>query len=514
MRAAEGPAMMFLMVAIVGVRFFGLGRACARYAERLLTHAKVLTAANTLRIRAWTGAYLNIGSVRALLRGDALLERLIGGIDELRDSIPRVLIPPAAHVLVMVTALITTVVVLPRAIVPVALAALISTILVPWAVTRADAHAEETTRESTAELLRLGTGVLSAAEDIRANGVAPSIEIATTRLNDRNIAALTRTSYAQGLGRALVTLSWFGAALWCAIIAHPLAVSGTVGAPESAAVVLMCTAMIESSVQHIEAVRLWPSFAALLAQIAPGIADENSISDLEDDTSGASHAKSVRGPQGQEPALELVDAAARWPSMDKPVFEHLNATAHTGKWTGITGPSGSGKSTVLATLLGFLPLEAGEIRSYGKALGNDQLRGYASWCPQAAHIFESTLKGNLLLARDRADRPSEEQMIKVLQRVGLGEWYSTLPEGLHTRVGAGGGFLSGGQRQRLAVARALLVESPVLLLDEPTAHLDSESAAALMTDLDTATRTSGTTTVLVSHRPEDIARCDAVVPLG
>ena len=510
-RAAEGPAMMFLMVAIVGVRFFGLGRACARYAERLLTHAKVLTAANTLRVRAWTGAYLDIGSVRALLRGDTLLERLIGGIDELRDSIPRVLIPPAAHILVMVTALITTIVVLPQAIVPVALAALTSTILVPWVVTRADAHAEETTRESTAELLRLGTGVLSAAEDIRANGVAPSIEIATTRLNDRNVAALTRTSYAQGLGRALVTLSWFGAALWCAIIAYPLAISGTVGAPESAAVVLMCTAMIESSVQHIKAVRSWSSFATLLAQIAPGIADENSVSDLEEQDT--SHVGCVREPQGQEPALELVDAAARWPSMDKPVFEHLNATAHTGKWTGITGPSGSGKSTVLATLLGFLPLEAGEVRSYGKALGKDQLRGYAAWCPQAAHIFESTLEGNLLLARDRADRPSEEQMIKALQRVGLGEWYSTLPEGLHTRVGAGGGFLSGGQRQRLAVARALLVESPVLLLDEPTAHLDAESAAALMVDLDTATRAGGTATVLVSHRPEDIARCDTVVTL-
>lgn len=510
-RAAEGPAMMFLMVAIVGVRFFGLGRACARYAERLLTHAKVLTAANTLRVRAWTGAYLDIGSVRALLRGDTLLERLIGGIDELRDSIPRVLIPPAAHALVMVTALITTIVVLPQAIVPVALAALITTILVPWAVTRADAHAEETTRESTAELLRLGTGVLSAAEDIRANGVAPSIEIATTRLNGRNVAALTRTSYAQGLGRALVTLSWFGAALWCAIIAYPLAISGTVGAPESAAVVLMCTAMIESSVQHIEAVRSWSSFATLLAQIVPGIADENSVSDLEEQDT--SHVGCIREPQGQEPDLELVDAAARWPSMDKPVFEHLNATAHTGKWTGITGPSGSGKSTVLATLLGFLPLEAGEIRSYGKALGNDQLRGYAAWCPQAAHIFESTLEGNLLLARDRADHPSEEQMIRALQRVGLGEWYRTLPEGLHTRVGAGGGFLSGGQRQRLAVARALLVESPVLLLDEPTAHLDSESAAALMADLDTATRTSGTATVLVSHRPEDIARCDTVVTL-
>ena len=195
-------------------------------------------------------------------------------------------------------------------------------------------------------------------------------------------------------------------------------------------------------------------------------------------------------------------------------FEHLNATAHTGKWTGITGPSGSGKSTVLATLLGFLPLEAGEIRSYGKALGNDQLRGYASWCPQAAHIFESTLEGNLLLARDHADRPSEEQMIGALQRVGLGGvvqhpagrtahscWcWRRVPFGRSTAASCGGSCSARG--------------SPVLLLDEPTAHLDAESAAALMADLDTATRTSGTATVLVSHRPEDIARCDAVVPLG
>ena len=517
-RAAEGPAMMFLMVAIVGVRFFGLGRACARYAERLLTHAKVLTAANTLRLRAWGGAYRNVGSVRALLRGDALLERLVGGIDELRDSIPRVILPPAAHVLVMAAALVTTALVLPQAIVPVVLAALVSTVVVPWIVTRADSHAEALTRESTAELLRLGTGILSAAEDIRANGVAAGVESAVERLSKQNVAALARGSYAQGLGRALVTLCWFGAALWCAVIAYPLAVSGTVGAPESAAIVLMCTAMIESSLQHVEAIRSWHFFAALLAQIAPGIAEKDSISELEIDHSNISTHVRVRrdiSPQTRrEPALELRDAAARWHGMDKPVFEHLSTEAHAGKWTGITGPSGSGKSTALAALLGFLPLEAGEIRSYGKALESEQLRGYAAWCPQAAHIFESTLEGNLLLARDRSDRPNEEQMIEVLHRVGLGEWYDTLPEGLNTRVGAGGGFLSGGQRQRLAVARALLVDSPVLLLDEPTAHLDSESAAALMADVDAATRTSGTATVLVSHRPEDIARCDAVVTLG
>ena len=580
-RAAEGPAMMYLMVAIVGVRFFGLGRACARYAERLMTHSKVLAAANILRLRAWVGAWQSVSSVRALLRGDALLERLVGGIDELRDGVPRVIIPPAAHLLVMTAALITTACILPQALIPVLLAVLVSTFVAPWIVLRADARAEALARRSTAQMLRLGTGMLSAAEDLRANGVATTTEKANGALDAENLSALQKGSTAQGVGRALVTLSWFGAALASAIIAYPLAVDGTVRAPEAAIVMLLCTGMLESSLGHVEAVRSWPAFSRLLATIAPSVRDvslegivatstlKRSVpTEAEVDThvlprraerlraraeaemeelleadrqraqrfarpESAAGAKSDTprppkpgeptlvscgtpqelGVKVTEPALSLQDAAARWPGMDHPVFTDLNMNARAGSWTAVTGPSGSGKSTVLATVLGFLPLESGRVLASGEVLEGEQLRGYAAWCPQAAHIFESTLEGNLLLARDRSDRPSEEELIEVLRRVGLGEWFDALPQGLRTPVGAGGSFLSGGQRQRLAVARALLVNSPVLLLDEPTAHLDAESARALMADLDAATRSSSVATVLVSHRPEDIARCDEVVRL-
>lgn len=586
-RAAEGPAMMYLMVAIVGVRFFGLGRACARYAERLMTHSKVLAAANILRLRAWVGAWQSVSSVRALLRGDALLERLVGGIDELRDGVPRVIIPPAAHLLVMVAALITTACILPQALIPVLLAVLVSTFVAPWIVLRADARAEALARRSTAQMLRLGTGMLSAAEDLRANGVATTAEKANGALDAENLSALQKGSTAQGVGRALVTLSWFGAALASAMIAYPLAVDGTVRAPEAAIVVLLCTGMLESSLGHVEAVRSWPAFSRLLATIAPSVRDVSlegivAVSTLkrsvpteaEVDThvlprrverlraraeaemeelleadrqrahrfdrpgsaAGAqtdSKAGAPRPPKPGEPtlvscgtpqelgvkvtdpapALSLQDAAARWPGMDHPVFTDLNMNARAGSWTAVTGPSGSGKSTVLATVLGFLPLESGRVLASGEVLEGEQLRGYAAWCPQAAHIFESTLEGNLMLARDRSDRPSEEELIEVLRRVGLGEWFDALPKGLRTPVGAGGSFLSGGQRQRLAVARALLVNSPVLLLDEPTAHLDAESARALMADLDAATRASSVATVLVSHRPEDVAHCDEVVRL-
>ena len=103
-----------------------------------------------------------------------------------------------------------------------------------------------------------------------------------------------------------------------------------------------------------------------------------------------------------DPALSLQYAAARWPGMDHPVFTDLNMNARAGSWTAVTGPSGSGKSTVLATVLGFLPLESGRVLASGEVLEGEQLRGYAAWCPQAAHIFESTLEGNLLLARDRS----------------------------------------------------------------------------------------------------------------
>ena len=582
-RAAEGPAMMYLMVAIVGVRFFGLGRACARYAERLMTHSKVLAAANILRLRAWVGAWQSVSSVRALLRGDALLERLVGGIDELRDGVPRVIIPPAAHLLVMTAALITTACILPQALIPVLLAVLVSTFVAPWIVLRADARAESLARRSTAQMLRLGTGMLSAAEDLRANGVATTAEKANGALDAENLSALQKGSTAQGVGRALVTLSWFGAALASAMIAYPLAVDGTVRAPEAAIVVLLCTGMLESSLGHVEAVRSWPAFSRLLATIAPSVRDVSlegivAVSTLKrsvpteaevdthvlprraerlraraeaemeelleadrqrahrfDRPESAADSKSdtPRPPKPGEPklvscgtpqelglkvtdsapALSLQDAAARWPGMDHPVFTDLNMDARAGSWTAVTGPSGSGKSTVLATVLGFLPLESGRVLASGEVLEGEQLRGYAAWCPQAAHIFESTLEGNLLLARDRSDRPSEQELIEVLRRVGLGEWFDALPQGLRTPVGAGGSFLSGGQRQRLAVARALLVNSPVLLLDEPTAHLDAESARALMADLDSATRSSSVATVLVSHRPEDIACCDEVVRL-
>jgi ATP-binding cassette subfamily C protein CydCD len=185
-----------------------------------------------------------------------------------------------------------------------------------------------------------------------------------------------------------------------------------------------------------------------------------------------------------------------------------------GGWLVLDGPSGAGKSTLLSAVMGALPLASGEIRADGTALvdlDEGTWRARVAWCPQDAYVFDSTVRGNLLLARAPADRPDEAAMWSALDRSGLGSLIRSLPAGLDAHVGPGGSALSGGERQRLAVARALLTRADVVLLDEPTAHLDEPTAAAMMADVRAATRDR--VVVLVSHRAADRRPEDAVIRL-
>ena len=210
----------------------------------------------------------------------------------------------------------------------------------------------------------------------------------------------------------------------------------------------------------------------------------------------------VAGRPGGRPGIELRDLAAAWPG-GPPVFTGLTATAEPGRWLAVTGTSGSGKSTLLAVVLGFLPAAGGQIL----------LGGRAAWCPQEAHLFDSTIRGNLLLGLPESQRGGEPEprLQDALDAVGLGPLMGRLEHGLDTRIGPGGAFLSGGERQRLAVARTLLTGADVILLDEPTAHLDAESGRAMLAELRHGLRDR--TVVLVTHNPEDIAADDSRLDL-
>ena len=227
---------------------------------------------------------------------------------------------------------------------------------------------------------------------------------------------------------------------------------------------------------------------------------------------GASPEVDVRATRVQR--VELAGLAAHWPGAAHPVFAGVDARVDVGDWLVIEGPSGAGKSTLLSILLGALAPSAGTVRLDGRPLPDVapvDWRRRVAWCPQDAHVFDSTIRGNLLLGRARTDAVSDAEMHEILGRVGLGELIARLPDGLGARVGAAGTSLSGGECQRLAVARALLGRSELLLLDEPTAHLDAPTAAAMMRDLRAATRDR--IVVLVTHRSEDRLPGDRVVRL-
>jgi ATP-binding cassette subfamily C protein CydCD len=222
--------------------------------------------------------------------------------------------------------------------------------------------------------------------------------------------------------------------------------------------------------------------------------------------------------------LAVGHLTAGWPG-GPDVLRDLSAQASAdGGWLVVRGPSGAGKSTFLAVLLAALRPRGGSYTLGGTdtaALTGNAVRSRTAWLPQDAHVFASTVRANLALAAPRgelAGPAGEARMTAALTAAGLGPLLAGLPEGLDTPVGAGGTALSGGERRRLAAARALLAGRDVVLLDEPTAHLDPPTAAALVRDLRDAL--AGRVVVCVTHddaveRPGDtVVRLGAGAPVG
>jgi ATP-binding cassette subfamily C protein CydC len=182
-----------------------------------------------------------------------------------------------------------------------------------------------------------------------------------------------------------------------------------------------------------------------------------------------------------------------------------------GRRVALLGPSGSGKSTVAAVLLRFVDLAGGtatlggaDLASYAPA----EVRTVISGCTEDPHLFDTTIADNIRLARPGAGQP---ELDEVAARARLLTWIRSLPRGWDTMVGPGGTAVSGGERQRIALARALLADPPLLILDEPAAHLDPGNRRALTADLLAAT--AGRATLLITHDLDGLDQVDEIVVL-
>ncbi|MER2133854.1 MAG: thiol reductant ABC exporter subunit CydD [Arthrobacter sp.] len=501
-RASEQPPILYLLTAIVGVRFFGIGRAVLRYRERLHLHDAVFRATNSIRIRLWNGLLNRPEGWRRLARGGGALERLVGDVDELRDIAPRVVFAPLTAFVTAVAACIATAILIPDALwVQIGLC-LVGLIGAPAVALWADAAARARTVTLQSKAMASMAKLLSAARDLEANTSATPVVTRQRLLDAAAAGAVRRSAWAQGLANALTALACAASALWI------LALAQGVPATVAAVIVLMQLALLECFAAVNGSIQQFTAWRVLGDKVLPDLGSDSVDPGAVPDGAAAAAAGAPR-----PGSIELSGIRYRYPGGSRDVLNGVDLSLEPGDWLAVTGPSGSGKSTLLGVLLGFLQPQTGTFRIGGRPASefSREARGMA-WCPQEAHLFDSTLRGNLLIARDRSKAPSEAEMLAALEAVGLGGLVAELEDGIDTRIGNGGHRLSGGQRQRLAVARALLTEAGIVLLDEPTAHLDPAAGRQLMADL--ASGLAGKTVVVVTHNPADAAWCGRTLELG
>jgi thiol reductant ABC exporter CydC subunit len=500
-RAAERPAVLSLTVAIVCVRFFGLARPLARYFERLASHDLALRVLGRARVRVYERLEpLAPAQLEGYRRGD-LLSRAVADVDSLQNLHLRGIGPPLVALVAGAASVGVTAAFLPLAAAVLAVGLLAGGLAVPaiaGALGRQAGGREAAARgELSAELVETVRG----AAELAVYG-AGSERLDRLRYTDRTLVRLARrAALADGAGdglRLLVTGATVAGVLAVAVSAHA---AGDLNRVLIAMLALLALAAFEAVQPLSQAAR----------ELAESLAAGERVLELTD------REPAIIDPDDPLPvpvapfAVALEGVSARYVPGEPLVLDRVDLRLEAGGRVALVGASGAGKTTIVNLLVRFLDPEFGRVTLGGRDLREyrqEDVRRAIAVAGQDSHLFSTTIRENVRLGRHDA---SDDEIEDALRRARILDWALSLPDGLDTLVGEEGRELSGGQRQRLVVARALLAGAPVLVLDEPTAHLDPPTAERLMDDvLDAA----GTCSVLlITHRPEGIGRMDEVVAL-
>ena len=500
-RAAERPAVLSLTVAIVGVRFFGLARPLARYFDRLTSHDLALRALGEARVRMYDAveplAPTQLGDHR---QGD-LLSRLVADVDSLQNLHLRRIGPRLVALVAGAVAVGVAAAILPAAAIALAAGLLVAGIAVPAATVALQRRAgtiEAAARgELTAELVETMRG----AQEIAVYG---RVDERIGRLRDadsRLVRSARHAAFAEGAGeglRLLIVGATVAAVLALAVSAHA---AGSLDRVLVATLALLALASFEGVQPLAQGAR----------ELRETLAAGKRLLELADrDPAISDPPRPARLPDGPF-AIALEGVQARYAYAESPVLEDVDLRLEPGRRIALVGPSGAGKTTIANLLVRFLDPERGRVTLAGRDLRDyrqEDVRRAISVAGQDSHLFSTTIRDNVALGRPDA---SDGEVEDALRRARILDWVQSLPDGWNTLVGEEGRELSGGQRQRLVVARALLAGAPVLVLDEPTAHLDPETAAELIDDVLDAN--CDRTTLLITHRAEGLARMDQVLKL-
>ncbi len=500
-RSSQRPKESAVAIAIVGVQFFALARGLCRYGERLVGHDAAFRVLAELRVTVYERLErLAPLGLPAFASGD-LLSRLIGDVDSLQDLLLRVLPPFAIAAIVGAATVALVWWMLPAAGVILLVALVLAATIVPWLTGALAARAEATQAAARARLTSAVLDLLEGAPELLVNG-ATGEQLRRASAADGELTTLARASArTAGVGQGLTSLC-SGLAMWGALIVGVAAVRD--GHLEG--VLLAGLALIP--LVTFELVIGLPAATQTLQRVRRSAARVMEVLDTPAPVAEPAQPRALPAPPHE---LRVQGLRYRYPGADRWALDGVDLELAPGRRVAVVGPSGAGKSTLAGVLLRFLPYQEGSVRLDGvqiAGLNGEQHRRVVGLVAQDAHIFDSTLEENLRLARREA---SPEELRAALADARLLDWAESLPAGLATEVGERGARMSGGQRQRLAIARALLADFPVLILDEPGEHLDTATADALLADALRVTRSRAT--LLITHRLTGLEDVEEVLVL-
>ena len=507
-RASEHPSILALTVAIVAVRGLAVGRGVFRYLERLTSHDVAFRVLADVRMAIYRRLEGLAPAGLAAFRSGDLLARLISDVDATQDLFIRGVGPPLAAALVGAGAVTVCLFILAPAAGVLALGLVTAGVVVPALAVAASRRAARVTAPARGELGATLTDLLSGAAELHAFGAQDS-GLAAVAAADRQLTSLARRSAgAAGLGTGLMT-AVSGLTVWGVLVLGVAAVAdGTLTRVPLAVVTLTALA-------SFEAVTVLPAAALQLGEARASARRIGAVLDTPDP---------VRDPAAPRPlpagpmAVRMRGVQVRYQPDGPLALDGLDLDLEPGRRVALVGPNGAGKSTVAAELLRFWDPASGAVTLAGASgdpdgaslasYAADDVRTVIGGCPQDPHVFDATVRENLRLARPGA---GDDELAAAAAAARLLPWIQSLPRGWDTRVGSRGAAMSGGERQRLALARALLADPDLLILDEPTAPLDPEAATVLTADLLAAT--AGRSTLLITHDFTGLDQVDEIIVL-